>query len=47
MDFAKAHKFDPLVAENWYTITKHTLVDFEVCAGGDKKGLHIRMESGQ
>jgi hypothetical protein len=29
-DYAKAHGFDPLVAENWYSITRQKVLAFRV-----------------
>ena len=29
--FAKQGKFDPLVADNWYTITKADILQIKVC----------------
>jgi hypothetical protein len=29
--FAKSHNMDPLVAENWYSITRETFITTEVC----------------
>jgi hypothetical protein len=30
-DYARAHKFDPLVATNWYTQPREELYSFRVC----------------
>jgi hypothetical protein len=31
-DFAKKRKFDPLVAENWYNVSKEDISQYKVCA---------------
>lgn len=38
MDFAKAHNFDPLIAENWYTVTNYDIIKFEVRKEQGEKG---------
>lgn len=43
--YAKVHKFDPLIPDNWYPITNKQIREFKVCSEHTKEKLTIRFQS--